>query len=334
MRPHVYFAAMADDLPFRTAFLRPDAPALVPAWELLLAESPQATAWSDLTFAAHVEAALGLPVQVAAVWEDEVLRAGAVLYEKRKGPYRAAALPPLVQYVTPLLDAPLRETDVNHRRSALDVLLAAIAEAFDQAQLVLHPSLDDARVLQWNGWDVTPAYTYRIDLSTDAVTSGWSSTPKHTWKKERDAFEVKEGAAWTSEAVTLVEASLSRQDEAMDVEPEAAWALVRALAEDGLVRVFVARRDGEPEAGLFVLSDGRTAHYWLAGSVPGPAMTVLVGEVLARLRDDGLAYFDLVGANVPTIAEFKRKFGSTLVPYFRARHVARPELRLFDRLRR
>jgi len=325
---------MADASPYRTSFHRLDDPALVPAWERLVAESPQATACSDLRFAAHVEAALGLPVQVAAVWEDEVLRAGAVLFEKRKGPYRAAALPPLVQYVTPLLDAPLRETDVHHHRSALDALLATVAGAFDQTQFVLHPSLDDARVLQWNGWDVTPAYTYRIDLSADAVTSGWSSNPKRTWKKERDAFEMAEGAEWTSEAIALVEASHARQDESMGVEPEAAWTLARALAEDGLVRTFVARRDGIAEAGLLVLSDGQTAHYWLAGSKPGPAMTVLLGHVLGQIRADGVAWFDFVGANTPSIAEFKRRFGATLIPYFRARHTARPELRLLDRLRR
>ena len=63
-------------------------------------------------------------------------------------------------------------------------------------------------------------------------------------------------------------------------------------------------------------------------------MTVLLGHVLARLREEGVAYFDFVGANTPSIAEFKRRFGSELVSYFRARHTARPELRLLDRLRR
>jgi hypothetical protein len=269
------------------------------------------------------------------VWEGDTLRAGAVLFEKRKGPYRAATLPPLVQYVTPLLDALLRETDVHHDRSALGALLTTVADAFHQAQFVLHPSLADVRPLQWAGWRVEPAYTYRIDLSaSSSVTAGWSSNPKRTLKKESDAFEIAEGPSWTSEAIALVEASHARQEQELGVAPEAAWALGQRLANDGLVRVFVARRGGAAEAGLLVLTDGRTAHYWLAGSTPGPAMTVLLGHVLGQLRDDGVAVFDFVGANTPSIAEFKRRFGATLVPYFRARHTARPELRLLDRLRR
>lgn len=326
---------MPDASPYRTSFHRLDDPALRPAWDDLLARSPQATACSDLSFAARVASALDFPASVAAVWEGEALRAGTVLFEKRMGPYRAAALPPLVQYVTPLLKAELRETDVHHHRSPLDALLAVVAEAFDQAQLLLHPSLTDVRPLQWAGWRVEPAYTYRLDLrAAETVTTGWSSNPKRTLKKERDAFEVTEGAAWTSEAVALVEASHARQEQSLGVAPETAWTLAQGLAEDGLVRTFVAHRGGTAEAGLLVLTDGRTAHYWLAGSTPGPSMTVLLGHVLGQLRDEGVAYFDFVGANTPSIAEFKRRFGAALVPYFRARHTARPELRLLERLRR
>lgn len=326
---------MADASPFRTSLHRPNDPALRLAWERLLEKSTQASAFSHLAFGAAVDGALGLPARVAAVWEDDALRAGLLLFEKRRGPFRAAALPPLVPYVTPLLDAPLREPDVHYRRSALDALLALIAAEFDQASLVLHPSLTDARALQWAGWQVEPAYTYHLALhDRRTATAGWSSTPKHTFKSRAEDYAVHEGADGIAAAVALVEASHDRQEHAFGVPPEAARALASTLAETGLLRVFVARRGSVAEAGLFVLSDGRTAHYWVAGSTPGPAMTVLVGHVLGRLRDDGVAYFDFVGANTPSIAEFKRKFGSTLVPYLRARHTAHPALRLLGRLRR
>lgn len=324
---------MAGSSPFHPSLHRPNDPAVRPAWERLLAESPQATAYSHLAFGSAIEEALGLPTWVAAVWEEERLRAGALLFEKRRGPFRAAALPPLVPLVTPLLDAPLRDADVHHRRSALDALLGLLAEAFHQTSLILHPSLTDARPLLWADWKVEPAYTYRLDLrSQDPITRGWSDTPKHTFRKEGPEFELGEGDVGA--AVALVERSHERQEHALGVEAGALEALARSLEEAGLLRVFVARRGGAPEAGLLVLSDGHTAHYWIAGSVPGPAMTVLTGHVLERMRDDGVAYFDFVGANTPSIAEFKRKFGGALVPYVRARQTAHPALRLLDRLRR
>ncbi|MCH8962729.1 MAG: GNAT family N-acetyltransferase, partial [Bacteroidetes bacterium] len=111
--------------------------------------------------------------------------------------------------------------------------------------------------------------------------------------------------------------------------------LVDALCAEGQVRLFTATpHDAEtPEGGLAVLHDGRTAHYWIAGSAPGPAMTVLLGHTLPRLRDDGIEQFDFVGANTPSIAEFKRHFGPVLTPYFFLEKITRPELRLLYRLK-
>ena len=325
---------MAETPPFRTSLHRPNDPAVRSAWDRLVAQSAQATACSHLTFGTAVEEAVGLPAWVATVWEEDRLRAGALLFEKRRGPFRAAALPPLVQYVTPLLDAPLRETDVHGHRSALDALLGLLRASFHQTNLVLHPSLTDARPLLWGGWRVRPAYTYRLDLrDQQPVTRGWSSNPKRTLKSEAGHFTVAEGPDGIADAVALVEDSHARQGHGVGVPAGVPAALARSLAEADLLRVFVARRGETPEAGLLALTDGRTAHYWLAGSTPGPAMTVLLGHALGRLRDDGVAYFDFAGANTPSIAEFKRRFGGALVPYVRARRAAHPALRFLDRLR-
>ena len=304
------------------------------AWKGLLAQSPQATVFSHLALGRAVEQALGLRPVVAAVWEEDQIRAAALLYEKHWGPYRAAAIPPLVPLVSPLLAAPLREADTHYRRSPLDALLGFVAGAFHQASLAAHPSLGDARPFQWAGWRVRPAYTYVHNLQTgDSVTDGWSGSTRRTQQNEYAAFTVAEGADELATVLSLVEASHERQEQPLGVAGVSVQTLVRALAEAGLARAFVARRGGTAEAGIVVLSDGHAAHYWLAGSTPGPAMTVLVADVMGRLRQEGVVYFDFAGANTPTIAEFKRKFGCRLVPTLRARHTARPELRLLDCLR-
>ena len=62
-------------------------------------------------------------------------------------------------------------------------------------------------------------------------------------------------------------------------------------------------------------------------------MSVLLADVLGRLAHEGAETFDFAGANVPGIAEFKRKFGGTLAPTFLVRTVRHPALRLLDRLR-
>ncbi len=320
------------DPSFRTALHRPDEVEVRPAWEALIAGSPQATAFSNLALAPVVHDTLGLEPRIAAVWEDDALRAGALVFEKTLGPLRAAVLPPFVQYVTPLLDPPLQESDVHAHRSPLDALAGLLGTSFDQASLVLHPTLEDVRPFQWAGWQLKPVYTYHIALA-ESPTAGWSSNPKRTLKSEAEHYTVDEGADGVDAVFDLVVASHERQGQSLGAVPEALWRMLHGATDVGLTRVFVARRDGQPEAGLAALTDGRTAHYWLAGSTPGAAMTVLLGEAFARLHAEGVATFDFAGANTPSIAEFKRRFGGTLVPYFRARHTRPGPLRFLDRLR-
>jgi hypothetical protein len=110
---------------------------------------------------------------------------------------------------------------------------------------------------------------------------------------------------------------------------------VEKLLHRGIATAYAAvqKNSGKTEAGIVTLSEGDTAYYWLAGSRPGPSMTVLLGKLCERLYEEGFSTLDLVGANTPSIAEFKRRFGSTLVPYHHAERVLRPELRIVDYIR-
>ena len=111
--------------------------------------------------------------------------------------------------------------------------------------------------------------------------------------------------------------------------------LVGSLLASGLARLFTAASArGEVEGALVVLRDGTAAYDWFVGSRPGPARARLTYDVLLHLHDQDVRTYDFGGANTPSIAEFKRRFGGVLTPYYRVERYVRPELRLFDRARR
>jgi len=230
----------------------------------------------------------------------------------------------------PLLAAPLTEAATHARTSPLDRLLDGLGAEADQATLAL--GADDLRPYAWAGWTITPRATYALALSED-VAAGFSSAVRRTIRKEAAAFEVIEDGALAADAVGMMLDAYERQGSDLGLDPGAVRGLAHAFVEAGVARVFAARRSGAVEAAVVAATDGRTAYYWIAGSVPGPAMTVLLGDVLPRLAADGIARFDFCGANTPSIAEFKRRFGPTLAPAPIARRVAHPALRLADRLR-
>ena len=327
------------DAPFRTTLVPLGDPAARAAYARLQAVSPQATAFSDLLFADAACAAFGLTGRLALVQRsddaDELPAAGAVLFEKRRGPFRAAALPPAAEYVTPLVGAWPSEADLHARTSALDALLALVGRRFDQAAFRLHPSITDVRPFAWAGWRVEPAYQYEAPLQTgDAADAGWRRYPRRDLRRHGPEYRVEEGPEHVAAVVALAEASLTRKGMRGGIAPALAR-LAGAMVEAGQARAFVAvpTEGRPPEAGIVAAFDRRTAYYWIVGSRPGPAMTVLVGHLAAAAHAAGHERLCFGGANVPSVAEFKRGFGAALVPYFRARLVTHRALRLLDRLR-
>lgn len=270
--------------------------------------------------------AFGLPARVVMLDDGS---AGVPVFEKRRGPVRAAALPPLCPVLRPLLPQPLGESASHRRDSPLDRLLALLVNEAHQFTLVLGD--EDLRPYTWAGWAATPRSTYVSDLGGD-LRASYSSAIRRT-VRQSGAFEIVEGAEHAAAAVRLMMESYRRGGAELGLDPAAVVRLADAFVAAGQARAFAATQDGETQAAVVVASDGRNAFYWIAGSVPGSAMTVLIDAVLATLAAQGVTTFDWCGANTPTIAEFKRRFGPRLAPAPIVRRVTHPALRLIDRFR-
>jgi hypothetical protein len=294
--------------------------------------SPHRTPFGHLAFADATCEAFGLRGHIASAEDDAGNWTGAALvFERRAGPLRVAALPPLALYSAPVLAAPLDAAEVHARRSSLDALATAM-EPFAQATWMLPPSHTDARPLAWAGWRLTTRYTYISRLPADP--DGYSSAVRRTIGKAATEFTIVEDAAHAPAAARLMRGAFARAGRRFRVSDEAAASIAAALADAGLARTFAAlpAGGGEPAAALVAAHDGRTAYYWIVGGEPGPATTLLLSHALPALAAAGIGEFDWAGANVPSVAEFKRRFGPDLVPVVRARHAGGP-LGLVARLR-
>lgn len=264
---------------------------------------------------------------------EGVDEAGAIVYWQRRGPYRDVALPVFTQYSPLLLRTPTSEATVHQRNSAFEAVLNTLVPNY--ARLRFFTEVTDIRPAQWQDWRVTPRFTYRLSLTKDDLLSLWSSATRRTFRKHQSAYQVQENPDASEVVIQSCADSYLRQGRTLPASPSQLHTLINMLQAEGHILLYTvtAKNNATPEGGLAVLHDGRTAHYWIAGSMPGPAMTVLLGHTLPTLRDAGLKVFDFVGANTPSIAEFKRHFGPVLKPYFLLEKITRPELRLLDRLK-
>jgi len=222
-------------------------------------------------------------------------------------------IPPCTQYSALLLPQQPAAHVIHRQNSSLDQLLEQIERTSSKADLLL--ALDDPRTAQWRNWSVAPLFTYLIHLPSRI--ENWSTATRRTWRSKKTEYEIIEDHSYASQVIKLCRMSYERHGRSLPTTPKALEALCMNMGE--FARVFTAIRDGVIEAGMIILHDQHTAHYWVAGSIPGHGMTVLIGEVLEILASSKVSVFDFVGANTPSIAEFKRSFGPVLTQYYHLR---------------
>lgn len=304
-------------------------------WDSLRSVTVNPTPFSSLKFAHIFGRSMGFSPAVALACDEAGnAKAGALVYGSGIGPYRRTVVPPFVQYTPLLLEA---RSPTDQQQWAARTVLREVKRAYAGAALHTLPGFTDTRFAGWDGWSVSPLYTYRLELSatTDAEDE-WSESARRAYRKHARSFSVEEDAKYVSSVIRLQGRSYERHGGQLPARESALTAVALGLAEEGMVRTFVAMTPGkqEPAAGILLLCDGDIAHYWIAGSERGPAMTVLLGHVFRLLAAEGFGVFDFVGANTPSIAEFKRRFGPSLSVYFRLECVSARGLRLINWIRR
>lgn len=322
----------------RQTLIRPlEAPEAAARWRALRAASPQRSVFASLPYADAVAEASGLRAEVVLVGDGVRDEAGVIVFHRRRGPYREGVVPPFTAFTPVLFRSFPEEAAIHARSSAYEALLGALESHLDVARLHLPPSTVDVRPAQWRGWTAAPLYTYRLRLGDEPdPTAAWSRGARRTFRKAREDYRVLEDGSGSEALVGLLAQRYAERGRRLPLPPERLLPFIERMRRAGLVRIFTATATGgeAPEAAVAVLHDGHTAHYWVAGSRPGPAMTVLLGEMLPRLQADGLTTFDFVGANTPSIAEFKRRFRPVLTPYFRLEKIKPWALRVFFSLKR
>ncbi len=274
--------------------------------------------FTSLRYADAANVAFGLNSKICFDGDDAAL----LMYLKGSGIFRRIVVPPCTQYSGLLLRNTPPSHLIHRRKSPLDRLLLCAEQVSRRADLLI--PLDDPRTAQWRGWQVRPLFTYLIDLSTTSPER-WSSGAQRTWKSKASRYKFIEDAQYTSQVIALCASSYKRHGRSLPTQPSALNAITEAMGD--WARIFIVAQGNKPEAGIIILHDEHTAHYWIAGSIPGPAMTILIGNVLPILSDAGITMFDFVGANTPSIAEFKRSFGPVLTQYYHLRRRPRIYIR-------
>ncbi len=302
-------------------------------WNALRQAAALRTPFARLDYVRAVAAAARRRLGIHIVSDGERDVAGAAITWKQRGPWREAIVPPFTPFSAVLLRNPPNPSEVHARTTPLESLLTELEAGYDRIHMHLSPEYADVRPAQWRGWTARPLYTYRLRAADGPET--WSKAAARTFRTSKDAYDLLEENEADRNAVRLAATSYARQRRSMPLGSDALAALVESAERIGLASSFAVRhRDsGAIQAAVATFRSNRQAYYWVVGSIPGPAMTVLLGKMLPKLHASGVEMFDLMGANTPGVAEFKRRFGARLTPYYRIGFCKKPMLQWLAGLR-
>ncbi len=179
---------------------------------------------------------------------------------------------------------------------------------------------DDVRPFTWNDYEVTPGYTYVVDLegSEEELLNRFSSDARSNVRNASEAdYVVAEGDGDDVERIVdQVRARYENQDRPFQLSTAFARRMYETLPE-GAIRPYTCRVDGEFVGGILVVESDTTRYRWQGGVKPDADVDLSINDLLDWhvMRDglrDGLERYDLVGAGVPSINRYKAKFNPRL----------------------
>ncbi|HYE58846.1 MAG TPA: hypothetical protein VD948_10080, partial [Rhodothermales bacterium] len=168
----------------------------------------------------------------------------------------------------------------------------------------------DVRPLQWHGFTPEIRYTYR--LATGSAESVRASMRQNARRALPETPPLLSPASPETLAASVT-ASYARHERRGPLSEPALARVAHACLDAG-----IAEAVSVGDQAALVATHGGVAYDLLVGGAPGEDRTRLVWALAAHLHARGVHMLDLIGANTPSIAEYKRRLGAHLVPFVRA----------------
>ena len=264
--------------------------------------------------------ALGEEVErLGVIAQDGQLIGGFVLHSTKLKGVSCLANPPF----TPHIGLFTKQNSSNPARivSATKELLRTLVEYLEgRSEKIIDIRLPftyiDLQEFYWSDFDVSPRYTYRLDLDRseeDILASMDPKTRNAIKAAESNGIEVIEA----SEIETNVTAILKEREAKVRLDLlSKLFSSVEAQNRIGLL----ARSEHEDEALAYCIVHGGESYYLFGGNkssgTVGSSGSLIMWSAIKAAKSKGVKTFDFEGSMIPGVEKFFRGFGGELTTYF------------------
>ena len=295
----------------------------VSLWDEFVLNSTHGTVYSTSKWLNAGATAQGGNSVILGVWEENELIAGVSFVEIIRGPLKKATTPVLTPYGGFIYnsdpDKPHSDNESLHLLCA-EKLISSLQKKYHHVFLVHSPGFFDIRPFSWQNWKESVRYTYLLDLTdTDKLMGNVRERVKRKIRKAERSI-IYGGSINAGQTGEMYAKIFRDRDRETPVPPKMVASMVGELVKTGLVEINTAQEASGETVALQVLVLGKdTVYTWVYGTIPEKNYTgadsLLIWDAIKRYHKTH-KMLDLVGANIPSIAFFKKGFGGVLTPYY------------------
>ena len=305
-------------------------------WDRFVRVALGGSVFSSSAWLACASAAVGSAVHTIGYYKNGRLIAALSGQEGSGGGIKRFTTPVLTPHGGLLL-APIpaktpAKLEAEYTRAA-QAFITHLRNCFDYVQLSLSPDMVDVREFAWAGWETSVRYTYHLD-TRDQVTM-WDRVERRTRtvirKAEKEGFVVR-----PTDDLNLFRRQfelIQQRQEGYTVDAAMVAEFVAQATQANLAEMYMVESATGAPAAVVAFARGfdrvrDRVYAWQAGADPAFNHTGALSLLYWKyLNESEYEKFDFVGANLPSIAFFKRGFGGDLVPYFVVEGYRRPWLK-------
>lgn len=304
-------------------------------WDELVKNSPDGTIFHSYQWLEACSRMTGRELVTYLCMHNGKPVGGCSLYVSGSKIYRRASSNIELAPYGGLLLTPSPGNSLRDRQSYNNNIIRLIIDRIEQnhfadVRLVNVPTIADMRPFTWAGWSVSTMYAFYLALDGNIHDKVSKSMLRIVNKAIKNNITIKK--EYDPDLLyRLYVMTFSRQHLSPPVSRQYLKTLMDMVIADGSGEMWIARLpSGEAIAAETIIMDDKRAYRWVPAADPEfrdyGATPLLLYEIFKDLAIKGYEDINLMGANMPKIAEFVAGFNPRLVPYYAVRRTKKSVL--------
>lgn len=284
-------------------------------WNTFVESSPQGTIFSTTTWLD----AVNCNYKVLSCYFGEELVGGIAFAERKWGPFKYIYIPKLTRYNGIIIKDCSKLNSVHRLTLEYEVageIAQYLRKHYNAVNISNHINLKDIRPFIQNRFDTTVNYTFVVDLTK--IQDTWSRIKNSVRRQIRSAQkELRVEIEYhTRNLFQMYKETYERQKLQVSIGAGELERIYNALAGKDRAQIYSVKDiDGNIHSSSLVVWDTKSAYYLVGGASNSFRDSNAYSLMLWRVMEDmsqRVPKIDLVGANIPVISDYKKKFGGSL----------------------